>query len=141
MLEEEKVEKYNDVYNICDENENENEIIQEIIHEPDIKKSKFNDFNVNELNGICKIIESMQKFNQVEVLRILSKDAKSVLNENKYGVHVNLTDLPHEIIKELKEYIKYVNTQELNLNELEKQKEDYKNIFFTKDNKDNSIKI
>ena len=34
-------------------------------------------------------------------------------------------------------YINYVNTQECNLNELEKQKEEFKNIYFTKDNKDN----
>ena len=34
-------------------------------------------------------------------------------------------------------YIDYVTTQEIQLNEAEKQKEDYKNIYFIKDNKDN----
>ena len=96
----------------------------------------FTETQVIELNGIRDIIESMPKFNQVEVLRILSKNNDITLNENKYGVHVNLTDLSKETVDDLKSYIKYVNVQELNLNELEKQKEDYKNNFFTKDNKD-----
>jgi len=97
--------------------------------------------DISELNSIRDKIESMPKFNQVEILRIFSKHKNVTLNENKYGVHINLTDLPENIIEELKIYIKYVNTQELNLNELEKQKEDFKNTFFGKDNKDNQTKI
>lgn len=98
----------------------------------------FNEYD--ELNLIREKIESMPKFNQVEVLRILSKDDTVILNENKYGTFINLTELPLEIIDNLKTYIKYVNTQELNLNELEKQKEEFKNIYFAKDNKDNLVK-
>jgi len=100
----------------------------------------FAELQIIELNNIRDIIEAMPKFNQVEVLRLLNKKGNITLNENKYGVHVNLTDLTSETIEELKAYIKYVNTQELNLNELEKQKEDYKNNFFTKDNKENLSK-
>lgn len=93
--------------------------------------------DIAELINIRDKIESMSKFNQVEVLRIFSKHPEIVtLNENKYGVHINLTDMSESIIKELQIYIKYVNTQELNLNELEKQKEEFKNTFFGKDNKD-----
>jgi hypothetical protein len=98
--------------------------------------------NIIELNAIRDKIECMSKFNQVEVLRIFSKHPDYVtLNENKYGVHINLTDLPENLIEELKLYIQYVNTQELNLNEMEKQKEEFKNTFFGKDNKDNQSKI
>ena len=82
-------------------------------------------------------IEIMPKFNQVEILKILKRHDSVTLNENKYGVHINLTDLTNEIREELKAYINYVNAQELNLNELERQKEEFKNIYFTKDNKEN----
>jgi len=34
-------------------------------------------------------------------------------------------------------YVNYVNTQEIELNNIEKQKESYKNTYFLKDNKDN----
>ena len=89
-----------------------------------------------ELNTIREKIESMPKFNQVEILRILSKDGAVTLNENKYGTFINLTELQPDMINNLKMYINYVNTQECNLNELEKQKEEFKNIYFTKDNKE-----
>jgi hypothetical protein len=96
--------------------------------------------NVEELNSIREKIESMPKFNQIEVLRILSKYNKITLNENKYGVLVNMTDFEDEVVEKLKSYISYVNTQESNLNEVEVQKEKFKNIYFVKDNKDNNGK-
>jgi len=73
----------------------------------------------------------MSKFNQVEILRILNKHKEVTLNENKYGIHVNLSELSDEIVEELTTYINYVNTQELALKQDEKQKEDIKNAFFS----------
>jgi len=96
----------------------------------------YNTFNVQELNSIREKIESMSKFNQIEVLRILSSYKNITLNENKYGVLINMTDLKREVIEKLKEYINYVNTQETNLNEFETRIQQYKNIYFVKDNKD-----
>jgi len=97
-------------------------------------------FNGKELNSIREKIESMPKFNQIEVLRILSGYKNITLNENKYGVLINMTDLKKEVIEKLKEYISYVNTQETNLNEFESRIQEYKNIYFVKDNKDKEIK-
>ena len=97
-----------------------------------------NNFSINELNFIRKTIENMNKFNQIEVLRILNKHKEVILNENKYGVHINLSELNEEIINEINVYIKYVNTQEQTLNSIEKQKENYRNAYFSKDIKDNT---
>jgi hypothetical protein len=97
-----------------------------------------NNYSVSELNYIRETIENMNKFNQIEVLRILNKHSDVTLNENKYGIHINLSELKKEILDELNIYIKYVNTQEITLNNIEKQKEDYKNTYFSKDIKDNS---
>ena len=87
----------------------------------------------NQLNYIRDAIENMNKFNQIEVLRILHKDLDVTLNENKYGIHVNLSELKEEIIQDLINYIQYVTAQEQTLNTIEKQKEDYRNTFFSKD--------
>ena len=95
-----------------------------------------NNFSVSELNYIRESIENMNKFNQIEVLRILNNNKDVILNENKYGVHVNLSELQKDILNDLTTYINYVNTQESTLSEIEKQKESFKNIYFTKDNKD-----
>lgn len=88
------------------------------------------------LNSIRVKIEAMTKFNHVEILKILKKHESVTLNENKYGTHVNLTDINPTIVEELNTYINYVTTQETNLNAMEKQKEEFKNIYFAKDNKD-----
>ena len=97
-----------------------------------------NNFSVSELNYIRVTIENMNKFNQVEVLRLLTKHNEAILNENKYGIHINLSELPADIIHELNMYIKYVSAQEQSLNSIEQQKDDYRNTYFSKDIKDNS---
>ena len=97
-----------------------------------------NNFSVSELNYIRDHIENMNKFNQIEVLRILNNHKDVTINENKYGIHINLSDLKKDLLDELNCYIKYVNTQEVALHQVEKEKEDYKNTYFTKDIKDKS---
>jgi len=103
--------------------------------------NEINNFSVSELNYIRDSIEHMNKFNQIEVLRILNNHKNVTINENKYGIHINLSDLKKDILDELNVYINYVNTQEVTLHQVEKEKEDYKNTYFTKDIKDkNKIK-
>ena len=85
--------------------------------------------NEVEMNYIKDKIENMNKFNQIEILRIFNK-FRVTLNENKYGVHINLSDLPKELNDELNNYINYVNEQELTLSNIEKQKETFKSAFF-----------
>ena len=108
--------------------------------EVSVSTNNVNTFSVSELDYSRETIENMNKFNQIEVLRIMNKHNEVTLNENKYGVHINLSELQDEIIEELNTYIKYVNTQEVTLLQSEKQKESFKNIYFTKDNKDKDIK-
>jgi len=105
-----------------------------------VSTNNINNYSVSELNYIRESIENMNKFNQIEVLRILHSNKDVTLNENKYGVHINISDLKKEIIDDLLVYINYVNTQEKTLHNIEKEKETYKNIFFEKDNKDISTK-
>ena len=76
-------------------------------------------------------IEKMNKFNQIEVLRILNKHNDVIINENRNGIHVNLSDLKDYVVDELNQYIQYVQAQERALNQDEKQKEDIKNIYFS----------
>lgn len=99
------------------------------------EKTKHN-ISISELNYIRDKIEAMNKFNQIEVLRILNKSNDVILNENKYGVHINLSELKRELIDELILYISYVNKQENTLHEIEKQKELFRNKYFEKDNKE-----
>ena len=86
-----------------------------------ITQPQQNDYLV-EINSIRDIIENMNKFNQVEILRILHK-YNIQLNENKYGVHVNLTDINVEIINEIKSSaIDYFSLNSLGLKNNKKHK-------------------
>jgi hypothetical protein len=101
--------------------------------------NKDNNYDTNQLNYIREQLESMNKFNQIEILKILTKNKSTTINENKYGIHINLSELQESVLDELMVYIKYVNTQEIYLNNAEQEKEKYKNTFFLKDNKDISL--
>ena len=76
-------------------------------------------------------IEKMTKFHQIAILRILNDNEDVIINENRNGVHINLTDLKSDVIVKLSEYVKYVSTQEKTLNKDEKEKESIKNIYFS----------
>jgi hypothetical protein len=85
----------------------------------------------NTLITIRDLIHEMNKYNQIEVLRIMKKYDNITLNENRYGVHINLTDLNEEQINELTLYINYVSMQETTLNYGEQQKNTFKNEMFS----------
>jgi hypothetical protein len=91
---------------------------------------------VSKLNHIKEQVEAMSKFNQLEILKILVKNKNIVINENKYGIHVNLSQVDELTLEEIASYVQYVSTQEMFLNGDEQEKEKYKNTFFGKDNKD-----
>jgi hypothetical protein len=84
-----------------------------------------------DLNAIKDKIERLGKNHQLEILSILKNTAGVKLNENKNGVFVNMSFLSRETLVELEKYVKYVCDQEKTLNDLEIQKQDFKNTFFT----------
>ena len=82
------------------------------------------------LNLIKDKIEKMTKINQIEILKILKKHQNIKLNENKSGIFVNLSFLSKETIDEIDKYVNYVNDQEIDINTIETQKQEFKNTFF-----------
>ena len=92
---------------------------------------------MNDLNCLKESIEELSKFHQVEILKILKSDETITINENKNGIFINMTSLKDSVITELGNYVKYVNKQEKQLNDIEVQKDELSNTYF-KDNKDNS---
>lgn len=84
-----------------------------------------------DLVAVRNSIEKMNKFNQIEILRILNKYEDVIINENRYGIHINMTDLNENVLNEISQYIDYVQVQEKALNQDEKQKQDIKNIYFS----------
>ena len=85
--------------------------------------------NTIQIDLLKSQIEKMNKFNHIEILRIL-KNNKIPINENKNGVFINLTEIDSNIIQQLEQYVEYVNKQQKQLNTIEQQKEAYENKFF-----------
>jgi flagellar assembly factor FliW len=75
-------------------------------------------------------IEKMEKYHQIEILRILNKFPEVNSNENNNGTFVNLTAMSPEIIKELEKYTVYVDEQQKLLKKVETEKEEIEQIFF-----------
>jgi hypothetical protein len=92
---------------------------------------------MSNLNCLKESIEELSKFHQVEILKILKSDDSITINENKNGIFINMTSLKDLTITQLEDYLKYVNKQEKQLNDIEAQKDELSNTYF-KDNKDNS---
>ena len=82
-----------------------------------------------DLIKLQNIIENMEKTNQVKILHILNKK-NVIINENKNGIHINLSEIQKPIIDELINFVNYINKQELMLSPDEKIKEDYKTNYF-----------
>ena len=80
------------------------------------------------LNAIREQIEAMERFNQVEVLRILVSHPEVTINENKSGIHINLSNISEDILEKLVHYIKYVTEQEAHLLSADNEQTKYKNL-------------
>lgn len=84
------------------------------------------------LTGLKERIESMEKYHQIEILRILNGFNDIKTNENNNGTFVNLSELPENVITELEKYTKYVDEQQIQLKIGENKKETIEQSFFIK---------
>ena len=94
-----------------------------------------NSYTPQQLRSLCSKLEEMPKINQVEVLRIFHKYNKDFINENNYGVHINVTNVPDMVLEEIQDYIKHVSKQETELITIDSQQTNSTN-YILKDNKD-----
>lgn len=95
----------------------------------DLQKKYF--MNESKLTTIQKSIQAMNKHHQIEVGKILYSYKNITLNENRYGIFVNLTELDQSVIQKLYEYIFYTNEQENSLLKNENEKAEFKTKYFS----------
>ena len=75
-------------------------------------------------------IESMPKFHQIEILRLLKQFPTVYTNENNNGSFINLTELGEPVIKKLMDYSDYVSEQQKQLVNGEIEKNQLEKDFF-----------
>jgi hypothetical protein len=80
-------------------------------------------------------IENLNKFHQIEILKIFNEENSNMINENNNGVFINLVDLSETLYNKLNEYLLYVNVQQEQLISIEQEKISIENEFFKGKNK------
>lgn len=86
--------------------------------------------NTEQLELLKTNIENLEKPRQLEILKIIYKNQSTIINENKNGIYINMSSLTDETLDSLKEYMKYIYTQEEELNSDEQTKQNFLNTFF-----------
>ena len=97
-----------------------------------------NTYTPEQLKALCSKLEEMPKINQVEVLRIFHKHNKDFINENNYGVHINVTNVQDSVLQEIEEHFKHVTKQEDELTTIDSQQTNNKK-YILNPNKDNEV--
>tara|TARA_B100000424_G_C22581476_1_gene326862 strand:- start:214 stop:522 length:309 start_codon:yes stop_codon:yes gene_type:complete len=100
----------------------------------EISKSNIYEYSINNLDRLGKKIESLNKIDHIEIGKIFSKN-NIKLTENNNGLFVKLNNVPSHVIKEIYDYIEFINKQENILTIDEVKKNNLENNFF-KDIKD-----
>ena len=80
-------------------------------------------------------IENLNKFHQIEILKIFNEENSNMINENNNGVFINLVDLSESLYNKLNENITYVNVQQQQLTSIEEEIINIENEFFKEKNK------
>jgi hypothetical protein len=97
---------------------------------------QFQDNEIKSLITLKNRIEKMTAQQHIELFRII-KTNNVDFNENKNGIFVNLSSIDYNIIKQLQEYVEYVEKQQYIINEGEKTKTEYIKEYFS--NEDNAV--
>ena len=93
--------------------------------------------DINELKQLRDHIENMDTIHQIHILKIL-KQNQIAYTENNNGVFINMTLLNSDTLKHIRNFIKYVDLQQKQLESVEDIKAKYQKEFY-KDNKENSF--
>lgn len=103
-----------------------------ISQEEVIYENSVNNYSPDDLKQLCSKLESMTKINQVEALRIFHKHNKEMINENKYGIHINVTDVENSVLKEIEDFIDHISKQEKSLTDMEELQNDMHGKYINK---------
>ena len=92
---------------------------------------------ITDLKRLRDNIEKMERIHQIHIFKIL-KENQIEFTENSNGVFVNMTLLDDTTLKQINNFIKYVNLQQKQLESIEDIKAQYQKEFY-KDNKETAF--
>ncbi len=78
--------------------------------------------NIKKLELLNNKIEKLNKKQHIEILRIIRKNEKTNISENKNGTFINMIELNESIITEITNYLAYIEMKEKELINIENEK-------------------
>lgn len=79
------------------------------------------DISTKKLELMKSSIDTMSKTNHVKILKIL-KDNNVKINENKSGVFINLSFLHNDVVKQINDFVNFIEQRENLIEVVERQK-------------------
>ena len=95
-----------------------------------------NKIDINKLKQLKNTIESMDAVHHPKILDIL-KTNNIHISSNRNGCFINMNLFTDEILRELNDFINYINIQEKTLGAVESAKKNLKVEYFNNNKKDN----
>lgn len=98
-----------------------------------------NKIDINKLKELKNTIEGMDPVHHPKILDILKSNNIHISN-NRNGCFINMNLFTDKILKELNDFITYINIQEKTLGAVENAKKDLEVEYFNNNKKDNKEK-
>ena len=92
---------------------------------------------MEELTALRDNIENLEKHQHLHIVEIIQKNNVD-FTENRNGIFLNMKDLNKKTIKEITQYLKYIEIQQKQLDTDENIKKTYANDYFN-DNKEKGV--
>lgn len=78
--------------------------------------------NSDRVKNLRNVIQSFSKEKQLDIFK-LCKSKNIFYTENRNGVFINLSELEPQHITEIENFVKYINTQENEIQQIENEKD------------------
>jgi len=75
-------------------------------------------------------LEKMNKAQQIELARMLIHEYRVTYDENQNGIFINMSELPPSILDKIRSFLKYIELQEENISNVEREMNGLKDTFF-----------
>jgi len=75
-------------------------------------------------------LEKMNKSQQIELARMLIHEYRVTYDENQNGIFINMSELPPSILDKVRSFLKYIELQEENITNVEREMNGLKDTFF-----------
>lgn len=87
--------------------------------------------NIEELKELRQKIDTVDEIHHYKIFEII-KNNKMNYSKNKNGVFINMNQMSKETLKDIENYLIYINKQEKTFSDVENIKKEFKRDFFDK---------